>query len=102
MFINTKFTFTIEILGLTLNTFVICIPKCLSQENETEEEGGNGTECIKYRRPGFLAVVWFDPPLSRQQVVSLSQSSCVSPVELTDGGGGVGVAAKSYDVAGPL
>jgi hypothetical protein len=24
------------------------------------------------------------PPLSRQQVVSLSQSSCVSPVELTD------------------
>ncbi len=25
------------------------------------------------------------PPLSRQQVVSLSQSSCVSPVELTDG-----------------
>ncbi len=30
--------------------------------------------------------------LSRQQVVSLSQSSCVSPVELTEGGG-----AKSYD-----
>ncbi len=26
------------------------------------------------------------PPLSREQVVSLSQSSCVSPVELTDGG----------------
>jgi hypothetical protein len=31
-------------------------------------------------------------PLSRQQVISLSQSSCVFPVELTDGrkGGGVG------------
>jgi hypothetical protein len=29
--------------------------------------------------------------LSRQQVVSLSQSSCVSPVELTDGRGGEGV-----------
>jgi hypothetical protein len=32
-------------------------------------------------------------PSSRQQlVVSLSQSSCVSPVELTEGGGG-----KTYD-----
>jgi hypothetical protein len=30
-------------------------------------------------------------PLSRQQVVSLSQASCVSPVELTDGRGGEGV-----------
>jgi len=41
-----------------------------------------------YRGPGFLAVVWFNPlPLSRQQVVSLSQSSCVSPVELTKGRG---------------
>ncbi len=28
------------------------------------------------------------PPLSREQVVSLSQSSCVSPVELTDERGG--------------
>ncbi len=47
------------------------------------------------RGPGFLAVVWFDSsptpsPLSRQQVVSLSQSSCVSPIELTDGRGGRG------------
>ncbi len=40
-------------------------------------------------------VVWFGSsptpsPLSRKQAVSLSQSSCVSPVELTDwkGGGG--------------
>jgi hypothetical protein len=32
------------------------------------------------------------PPLSRQQVVALSQSSCVPPVELTGGGG-----VKSYD-----
>jgi hypothetical protein len=36
------------------------------------------------------------PPFSRQQVVSLSQSSCVSPVELTDGGAGGG-GAKVYD-----
>ncbi len=35
---------------------------------------------------GFLAV-----PPSRQQVVSLSQSSGVSPVELTDGERGEGV-----------
>jgi hypothetical protein len=41
-----------------------------------------------YRGPGFLAVIWFNPlPLSRQQVVSLSQSSCVFPVELTKGRG---------------
>jgi hypothetical protein len=33
--------------------------------------------------------------LSRQQVISLSQSSCVSPVWLNDGKGGRG--AKSYD-----
>jgi hypothetical protein len=40
-----------------------------------------------YRKPGFLAVVLSTPrpPLSRQQVVSLSQPSCVSPVELTEG-----------------
>jgi hypothetical protein len=39
------------------------------------------------------------PPLSRQQLVSHCQSSCVSPVELTDGrGGGEGWrGAKSYD-----
>jgi hypothetical protein len=48
-----------------------------------------------YRWPGFL---WFYcmirllartpfAPLSRQQLVSLSQSSCVSPIELTDGRG---------------
>jgi hypothetical protein len=30
------------------------------------------------------------PPLSRQQAVSLSQTSFVSRVELTDGTGGVG------------
>jgi hypothetical protein len=38
-------------------------------------------------------------PLSRQQVFSLSQSSCVSPVELIDIRGGVwdGAGAKSYD-----
>jgi hypothetical protein len=38
-------------------------------------------------------------PLSRQQVVSLSQSSCVSPVELTNGRevGGDELGAESYD-----
>jgi hypothetical protein len=44
-----------------------------------------------YRGPGFLAVVWLapsPPPFPVRQVVSLSQSSCVSPVELTDGRGG--------------
>jgi hypothetical protein len=46
-----------------------------------------------YRGPGFLAVVRFGSspnplPLLDQQVVSLSQSFCVLPVELTDRGGG--------------
>ncbi len=52
-------------------------------------------ECwMIYRGPGFLTVVFSSsptpilPPLSRQQVVSLSQSSCVPPIELTGGGGG--------------
>jgi hypothetical protein len=39
-------------------------------------------------------------PLSHEQVVSLSHSSCESPVELTDGrggGGGVVRGAESYD-----
>ncbi len=42
-----------------------------------------------YRGPGFLDAIRLllrpSPPVSRQQVVSLSQSSCVLPVELTDG-----------------
>ncbi len=50
-----------------------------------------------YRGPGFIAVIWFGffptpYTLSRQQVVYLSHSSCVSPVE----GEGRGE-AKSYD-----
>ncbi len=59
-------------------------------------------ECWMINRgPGFLAVViWpFSRPLltpspSRQQVVSLSQSSCVSSDELTDGRGGGGVSGE--------
>ncbi len=55
-----------------------------------------------YRRPGFLAIVWFGSspipfPLSRQQVVSLSHTSCASSVHRAfwrEGGGGV---VKSYD-----
>jgi hypothetical protein len=51
---------------------------------------------IYYRGPGFLAVDDLaPPPLSREHVVSLSPSSCVSPVELTDGEGGGGGGAKS-------
>ncbi len=33
-------------------------------------------------------------PLSRHQVISLSQSSCVSPAELTDGEGGEGASGR--------
>jgi hypothetical protein len=48
-----------------------------------------------YRGTGFLAVILFGSspipfPLSRQEVASLSQPSCVSPVQLTDEG------AESY------
>jgi hypothetical protein len=52
-----------------------------------------------YRGPGFLAVVEIcSSPFSRQQVVSLSQSTCEPPVELTNGrrGAGGGGEAKSY------
>jgi hypothetical protein len=42
-----------------------------------------------YRGPGFGDLAPLQPfPLSRQLVVSLSQSSSVSPVELNDGRGG--------------
>jgi hypothetical protein len=56
---------------------------------------------LMYRGPGFLVVVLFGsqptpPALSCQQVVALSQSSCVSPAKLADGEGGGG-GAKSYD-----
>ncbi len=50
-----------------------------------------------YRGPGCLAALWFlllPPPLSRHQVVSLSQSSCVSLVKLTDRRGEEGAAEK--------
>jgi hypothetical protein len=59
-----------------------------------------------YRGPGFLAELrtYYSaqrppppPTLSHQQVASLSQSSCVSPVQLTDGReGGGGYGAESY------
>ncbi len=46
---------------------------------------------MTYRGPGFPICLLPTPsPLFRQQVVSLSQSSFVSPVELTDGEGGGG------------
>ncbi len=50
--------------------------------------------------PDFLAVIWFgSSPLSRQQVGSLSQYSCVLPVELLKGGGGGGTGQEpSYIV----
>ncbi len=47
-----------------------------------------------YRGPGSTPT----PSLSRQQVASLSQSFCVSPVQLTNKrGDGGGRAAESYD-----
>ncbi len=58
---------------------------------------------IFYRGPGFSTDVWFGStpaplPLCRQLHVSLSQSSCVSPIELTgEVGGGGGRGAESYD-----
>ncbi len=66
-----------------------------------------------YRGPGFLVVVWFgssptpSPPLPTdlQEVVSLSQTSCVSPVELTDRRGGGGGGEPSHTTTrkhGPL
>ncbi len=51
---------------------------------------------VIYRGPGFLAVVWFGSapthfhPLFRQQVIFLSQFSCVPPYELNNGRGGEG------------
>ncbi len=54
-----------------------------------------------YRGPGFLPVIMLLPqtlPLSSQQVVSLSQSSGLSPVALSDGGeegGGVYIGLSS-------
>ncbi len=52
-----------------------------------------------YRGPGFIDFVYFGSlptpcPLSRKQVISLSQSFCVPPIELTNGRGG---GAKSCD-----
>jgi hypothetical protein len=49
---------------------------------------------LKRTRRSRRRMIWSPPPptpppLSRQQVVSLSQSSCVSPAEFTEGGGGV-------------
>ncbi len=58
-----------------------------------------------YRGPGFLASCDsaprpHPPPFSRQQVASLSQSSCVPSIELTDGrgggGGGRGAESKAW------
>ncbi len=49
--------------------------------------------CMIYRGSAFLCMnrLLANPlPLSRQQDVSLSQSSCVSPLELTGGRGGGG------------
>ncbi len=57
--------------------------------------GRNREYWMIYKGLGYLAVVWVGSsptpsPLSRQQAVYLSQSSCVSPVALTDRIGGKG------------
>ncbi len=60
---------------------------------------------MNYRGAGFLANIGFGsspiplPPFTRQQVVSHSQSSCVSPDELTDVGGGGGGGEESNHTA---
>jgi hypothetical protein len=68
---------------------------------------GSGMEKIRIRDkypgsatlgPSFLTVVWSGStpapfPPSCEQIVALSQSSCVSPVQLTDGGWGGGEGA---------
>ncbi len=61
----------------------------------------NSEYLMIYRGPGFLAAVWFGSSLTPgQQLVSLSQSSGVFPVQLTAGRGGKGVGggggAQSY------
>jgi hypothetical protein len=52
--------------------------------------GENREYLMYYKGPGFLYVVLFGSLplpslLSRQQIVSLAQSLCVLPVELTEG-----------------
>ncbi len=51
---------------------------------------------LQRTRPLCRRMIWLSPPF-RQQIVSLSQSSCVSPIELAYGRGryGVGEGAKS-------
>ncbi len=81
----------------------ICL--IVHQREEGEESGqqwgrSEGIECF-IEEQAFLKSNDSGPrplpsrPLSRHQVASLSQSSCVSPVELTDGR--VGRGAKSYE-----
>ncbi len=59
---------------------------------------GGREYCMIYRRQEFLRSYASAPrtplPLSHQQVVSLSQSSSVLPVEFTDGRGGGGGAGE--------
>jgi hypothetical protein len=67
-----------------------CVPGYRDALNAYPQRG-----LTDFRGPNFLAVVCFcstpPPPLFRQQIVSLSQSSYVLPVQLNERG------AKSYD-----
>jgi|LakMenEpi03Aug12_release.lakeMendotaPanAssembly.Ray.scaffolds.fasta_scaffold361101_3 hypothetical protein len=62
--------------------------------------------CMNHRGPGFLAPPHPLPRLVCQQVVSLSQSSCVSPVELSAGRSGEGMGEElnhtTTSKSGPL
>jgi hypothetical protein len=88
--------------------------QCSAQEKKIKKLKNCQKEQHKYTVPAesiewfiegqvFSLSYYFAPPhplpLSRRQIVSLSQFSCVSPVEISDGreveGGGWG--AKSYD-----
>ncbi len=69
------------------NVFAIHYTSCTRQEASPES-----IECFiedqAFLRQYDLALPPPPLPPSRQQVVSLSKSSCVLPVELTEGGGG--------------
>ncbi len=86
--------------------FVIILV-CCATEGKTNDEEQRGW--MIYRGPSFLSFLLVvlnshtppppTSPLYRQQIVSLSQSSCVSPIQLTDGKGGGGGrrGAEPYD-----
>ncbi len=78
-----------------------CLYRCRAATQSAVDVCHSREYLMIYRGPGFLAVVRFGSsptpshPLFPQPLVSLSQSSCLSPVDLTDGRGGRGWASES-------